>query len=103
MLFVAGQLNPAHGRGQATKSFVRRAGENHFYVRIDVAGPEFDRRSVYRAGYRSAGNPLLDVHGLPRPVPSPRQGAAKPPRRCRPSRSSTASSPSGWRILLLVA
>jgi hypothetical protein len=68
VLAVAGELNPRMG-GPGFYDFEMPPpqGKNQVYVPVDVAGPEFDRRSVYRASPRSGGNALLATLDCPDP------------------------------------
>jgi hypothetical protein len=68
VLAVAGELNPRMG-GPGFHDFEMppQQGKNQVYVPVDVAGPEFDRRSVYRASPRSGGNALLATLDCPDP------------------------------------
>jgi hypothetical protein len=68
VLAVAGELNPRMG-GPGFHDFEMppQQGKNQVYVPADVAGPEFDRRSVYRASPRSGGNALLATLDCPDP------------------------------------
>jgi hypothetical protein len=65
-LFVSGQLNPRMG-GPGFRPFKITMSNSHFYELIDGDGPEFNRRSIYRAGVQSAKDPLLDSLDCPDP------------------------------------
>ena len=68
MLAVAGELNPRMG-GPGFQDFDMppQQGKNQVYMPRDVAGPEFDRRTIYRASPRSGGNALLATLDCPDP------------------------------------
>jgi hypothetical protein len=67
MLAVAGQLNPVMG-GPGFQDFrVTVRGATYNYEPTDRAGPESQRRTVYRTWARSGRNPLLDTLDCPDP------------------------------------
>jgi hypothetical protein len=66
MLAASGQLNP-HMGGPGFRPFKITVSNSHFYELIDGDGPEFNRRSIYRAGVQSAKDPLLDSLDCPDP------------------------------------
>ena len=80
VLAVSGELNPRMG-GPGYKDFLHKdAADNQVYEPIDVQGPEFERRSIYRTWVRSGGNPMLDTLDCPDPtVATPRRGVTTTP------------------------
>ena len=66
MLHVSGQLNQEAG-GPSFRPFKVTVSNSHFYELIDATGPEFNRRSIYRAGIQSGKDPLLDSLDCPDP------------------------------------
>ncbi len=65
MLAVSGELNPQMG-GLSFRPFkhVGNGGQNEYFA-SDPAGPEFNRRTVYRICVHSARDPLLDSLDCP--------------------------------------
>ncbi|WP_254507397.1 DUF1553 domain-containing protein [Anatilimnocola floriformis] len=80
MLMAAGELNPARG-GVSFKDFEPfNRGGTQFYRPIDVSGPEFNRRSIYRMWARGGKNPLLDTFDCPDPsTTTPTRGSTTTP------------------------
>jgi len=66
VLVAAGRLNPTMG-GPGFKDFTTVVNNSQFYEMIDVAGSEFNRRSIYRTWIRSGTNKFLDVFDCPDP------------------------------------
>ena len=66
ILSVAGQLNPQYG-GPPYHDFTTFTSNTQFYTMTDPDGPEFYRRTVYRAWIRSGRNHLLDAFDCPDP------------------------------------
>ena len=66
MLAVSGELNARVG-GPPFQDFKTFTFNSQFYETIDPVGPEFHRRTIYRAWIRSARSPLLDVFDCPDP------------------------------------
>ncbi len=86
VLQVAGQLNPEHGGPgyQDFKIFVR--GATYFYTPFDGEGPEFKRRSIYRASARSGRSSLLDNLDCPDPsTATPKRALTTTPLQRLPS------------------
>lgn len=65
-LAVAGALNTQLG-GPGYRDFETFTHNTQFYEIKDMAGPRFDRRTLYRTWIRSARSPLLDVFDCPDP------------------------------------
>ena len=79
MLAVSGQLNARMG-GPGFRPFKITMSNSHFYELIDGGGPEFNRRSLYRAGVQSAKDPLLDSLDCPDPsTKTPARGVTTTP------------------------
>jgi hypothetical protein len=80
MLSVSGQLNEEVG-GPAFMDFrpyLRKGAQ--FYELQDIAGAEFQRRSVYRMWVRGGKNPLLDAFDCPDPsTATPSRGSTTTP------------------------
>jgi hypothetical protein len=66
MLHISGQLNVETG-GPSFRPFKVTVSNSHFYELMDATGPEFNRRSIYRAGIQSGKDPLLDSLDCPDP------------------------------------
>jgi hypothetical protein len=67
MLAVCGEMNPEMG-GPGFRDYIHHfLDDDDFYEPKDVAGPEFDRRSIYRTWNRSGDNPLLETMDCPDP------------------------------------
>ena len=68
ILAISGELNPRMG-GPGFHDFdmPEQKGKNQEYPPRDVSGPEFNRRTVYRATPRSGTNALLDTLDCPDP------------------------------------
>ena len=64
MLALAGTLNLAMG-GPGYRPFELVINNTHFYLRRDKAGPEFNRRTIYRIGVQSLRDPVLDSLDCP--------------------------------------
>jgi hypothetical protein len=73
MLCVSGLLNPRRG-GPSFQPFTVVIDNSHFYHQFDSPDPEYNRRTVYRAGVNSAKNALLEALDCPDP-------STKTPRR----------------------
>src|ERR1051326_6979340 len=79
MLSVSGQLNLAMG-GPSFRPFDTKSFYATFYFPKDKAGPEFDRRTVYRMNINSGKDPLLEAFDCPDPsVKTPRRGVTTTP------------------------
>jgi Protein of unknown function (DUF1553)/Protein of unknown function (DUF1549) len=79
MLAASGRLNPAVG-GPSFRPFKVTDFNAAFYHIEDREGPEFDRRTVYRANVNSGKDPLLDAFDCPDPsVKTPRRGVTTTP------------------------
>ena len=79
MLAASGQLNPRMG-GPGFRPFKITVSNSHFYDLIDGDGPEFNRRSIYRAGVQSAKDPLMDSFDCPDPsTKTPARGVTTTP------------------------
>jgi hypothetical protein len=79
MLHVSGQLNLEAG-GPSFRPFKITVSNSHFYELIDATGPEFNRRSIYRAGIQSGKDPLLDSLDCPDPsTKTPARGVTTTP------------------------
>ncbi|HSG73245.1 MAG TPA: DUF1553 domain-containing protein, partial [Planctomycetaceae bacterium] len=66
ILKVSGQLNPQLG-GPPFRDFETFNFNSQFYVMRDKAGPEFNRRTIYRMWIRSGRNGFLDAFDCPDP------------------------------------
>ncbi|HEY2953357.1 MAG TPA: DUF1553 domain-containing protein, partial [Verrucomicrobiae bacterium] len=66
MLSVSGQLNPQLG-GPSFRPFTVFVSNSHFYNLTNPTGPEYNRRTVYRAVVHSGKDPLLDSLDCPDP------------------------------------
>jgi hypothetical protein len=67
MLAVAGQLNPQRGgAGYIDVSITPNSGTT-YYEPIDVSGPQFHRRSIYRFTPRGGRSAVLDTFDCPDP------------------------------------
>jgi hypothetical protein len=66
MLSVSGELNPAMG-GPSFRPFTVENFGSSFYHLTDPAGPEYNRRTIYRMIVHSARNPLLESLDCPDP------------------------------------
>ncbi|MEY2409838.1 MAG: hypothetical protein QOF48_2508 [Verrucomicrobiota bacterium] len=79
MLSVSGQLN-LRMAGPGFRPFKITISNSHFYELIDSPEPEFNRRSIYRAGVQSAKDPLLDSLDCPDPsTKTPARGITTTP------------------------
>ncbi|MCC7376893.1 MAG: DUF1553 domain-containing protein [Verrucomicrobiales bacterium] len=79
VLSVSDQLNRQSG-GPSFRPFDILTFPANAYVPADKAGPEFDRRSVYRMNVNSGKEPLLDAFDCPDPsVKTPRRGVTTTP------------------------
>jgi hypothetical protein len=80
VLAVSGDLDPRLG-GPGFRDFtISSAGDNETYTVFDAAGPEFNRRSLYRTCVRAGTNPLLDTLDCPDPsVATPRRSVTSTP------------------------
>jgi cytochrome c553 len=80
MLQVSGDLNPRMG-GPGFHDFkVINQNNSAYYEPSDPAGPEFDRRSLYRTWARGGRNPLLDTFDCPDPsATAPLRGVTTTP------------------------
>ncbi|HEU0011161.1 MAG TPA: DUF1553 domain-containing protein, partial [Verrucomicrobiae bacterium] len=79
MLHVSGQLNLEAG-GPSFRPFKITVSNSHFYELIDATGPEYNRRSIYRAGIQSGKDPLLDSLDCPDPsTKTPARGVTTTP------------------------
>ncbi len=79
MLAVSGQLNPAMG-GPSFRPFTITEFGAAFYHLADRPGPEFNRRTVYRANVNSGKDALLEAFDCPDPsVKTPRRGVTTTP------------------------
>lgn len=65
-LSVAGLLN-GQMTGPGYRDFDTFVRNTQFYTMKEVAGPEFNRRSIYRMWIRSGRSPFLDVFDCPDP------------------------------------
>lgn len=79
-LAVAGLLNEQRG-GPSFQDFRAYVHKNsQYYEPLDQAGPQFDRRSIYRMWARGGRNPLLDTLDCPDPsVAVPKRGSTTTP------------------------
>jgi cytochrome c553 len=79
-LSVAGLLNDQRG-GPSFQDFRAYVHKNaQFFDPLDQAGPQFDRRSIYRMWARGGRNPLLDTLDCPDPsVAAPKRGSTTTP------------------------
>ncbi len=79
-LAVAGLLNDQRG-GPSFQDFRAYVHKNaQFFDPLDQAGPQFDRRSIYRMWARGGRNPLLDTLDCPDPsVAAPKRGSTTTP------------------------
>jgi hypothetical protein len=66
MLAVSGQLNPQLG-GPSFKPFTVSNHGSDFYNLIDMIGPEFNRRTIYRAHVNSGKSAMMDALDCPDP------------------------------------
>jgi hypothetical protein len=66
MLSVSGQLNSEVG-GPSFRPFTVFVSNSHFYNLTDPTGPEYNRRTIYRAVVHSGKDPLLDSLDCPDP------------------------------------
>ncbi|MFO0425247.1 MAG: DUF1553 domain-containing protein, partial [Planctomyces sp.] len=66
MLAVSGQLNPKVG-GPSFRPFTVTNHGSDFYHLADLTGPEFNRRTIYRAHINSGKSPLMDALDCPDP------------------------------------
>ena len=79
MLHVSGELNLEAG-GPSFRPFKITVSNSHFYELVDSTGPEFNRRSIYRAGIQSGKDPLLDSLDCPDPsTKTPARGVTTTP------------------------
>jgi hypothetical protein len=80
VLAVSGQLDRRIG-GPGFRDFkVTSVGNNETYTVFDAVGPEFNRRSLYRACVRSGTSPLMDTLDCPDPsVATPRRSVTSTP------------------------
>lgn len=80
MLAVSGQLNGQRG-GPSYMDFRPYVYKTtQYYDPIDPAGPEFNRRSIYRFWARGGRNPLLDTFDCPdSATAAPRRGSTTTP------------------------
>jgi mono/diheme cytochrome c family protein len=79
MLATAGQLHTRMG-GPSFRPFVLKVFNSNFYEVADFAGPEYDRRTVYRININSAKDPLLETLDCPDPsVKTPRRAVTTTP------------------------
>ncbi|MFO0945569.1 MAG: DUF1553 domain-containing protein [Planctomycetota bacterium] len=82
ILFVAGELNFQRG-GPSFRDCqeILRSG-THTYVPADPVGPEFQRRSIYRAWIRGGRSNLLDAFDCPDPsTTTPRRAVTTTPQQ----------------------
>lgn len=82
VLFVAGELNRVRG-GPSFRDCeeIIRSG-SHSYVPADPVGPEFQRRSIYRAWIRGGRSGLLDAFDCPDPsTTTPRRAVTTTPQQ----------------------
>ncbi len=66
MLAVSGQLNAQMG-GPSFKPFLVTSFNSDFYQPKDLTGPEFNRRSIYRANINSGKSSMMDALDCPDP------------------------------------
>ena len=66
MLSVSGELNPAVG-GPSFMPFKITSFNSDFYQPIDPVGPEFNRRTIYRAHINSGKSAMMDSLDCPDP------------------------------------
>lgn len=66
MLAVSGQLNPQLG-GPSFKPFTVTNHGSDFYHLKDMIGPEFNRRTIYRAHVNSGKSAMMDALDCPDP------------------------------------
>ncbi len=79
MLAVSGQINFQVG-GPSFRPFDILKFPDNAYVPVDKAGPEFNRRTVFRMNVNSGKEPLLDALDCPDPsVKTPRRGITTTP------------------------
>lgn len=79
MLQASGLLNPRMG-GPSFRPFTVTNFNSSFYNLADFAGPEYDRRTVYRININSAKDPLLETLDCPDPsVKVPRRAVTTTP------------------------
>jgi mono/diheme cytochrome c family protein len=79
MLTAAGQIHTRMG-GPSFRPFVLKVFNSNFYELADFAGPEYDRRTVYRININSAKDPLLETLDCPDPsVKTPRRAVTTTP------------------------
>ena len=80
VLAVSGDLELKLG-GPGYRDFkISSAGNNETYTVFDAAGPDFNRRSLYRTWVRAGTSPLLDTLDCPDPsVPTPRRSVTSTP------------------------
>ncbi|MBI4602130.1 MAG: DUF1553 domain-containing protein [Planctomycetes bacterium] len=67
MLRLSGQLDLRMGGPSFRPFTVTVSGSNFYHLLDDPAGPELDRRTVYRMGVHSGKDPLLDSLDCPDP------------------------------------
>jgi uncharacterized protein DUF1549/uncharacterized protein DUF1553/cytochrome c len=80
VLAVSGELDRTLGGPGFRDWTVKSQGNNEIYTVIDAAGPEFNRRTLYRSVIRSGTSPFLDVLDCPDPsVAAPRRTATTTP------------------------
>jgi mono/diheme cytochrome c family protein len=79
MLQAAGQLHTQMG-GPSFRPFTLKVFNSNFYELADFAGPDYDRRTVYRININSAKDPLLETLDCPDPsVKTPRRAVTTTP------------------------
>ncbi len=79
MLQASGLLNPRMA-GPSFRPFTVTNFNSSFYNLADFAGPEYDRRTVYRININSAKDPLLETLDCPDPsVKVPRRAVTTTP------------------------
>lgn len=67
MLQVSGELNAQMGGPGYEDTKHEFRDNDDFYLPLEVSGPEFDRRSIYRSWHRAGFNPFLETLDCPDP------------------------------------
>lgn len=80
LLAFAGLLNPAAGGPGYLDVSITLNNNSMYYEPIDVSGPDFDRRTIYRFTPRGGRSAVLDVLDCPDPsVTAPRRNVTTTP------------------------
>ncbi len=66
MLAVSGELNPQMG-GPSFRPFTVTSHGSDFYHLKDMIGPQYNRRTIYRANINSGKSPMMDALDCPDP------------------------------------